>query len=196
MTINRKLYSRLLKQHKVKRKEINFKKNTEAKRAIMRELIHTYGLETESRRQTLKKLQQHGLTVPKEVSSDPFTWSGLRLFGAKEKKYERSLTSRIKHLKSDTIPTEAQMYPSRSFFKDEYVYIVKIKLNNGKTKSVLIFADKPLSRKYVERVVGRAIRTGDFEDDSMLFEKSPPLDEIDFGSIVDFSVEGLMRGTR
>lgn len=194
MTLNKSLYTRLLKQKKVSRKEINKKKNLDAKRAIIRELIQYYNVNDLSRTQILKSIRQHGIKIPKDISSNPYEFAGIRKFGAKEEAYNRKLIKRVQKLKDTTLPKDNQMFPSKSFNKGEYVWIIEYTIN-GKKKTALIMSDNPQTTKRVKRVVGDLIRTGEFDDENFLFMDSPPLGNIDLGAIESFRVVGLMRGT-
>lgn len=188
------LYTRLLKQKKVSRKEINKAKNSDKKRAIIRELLQDYNQQELSRTQTLKLIRKHGIKIPKDIADNPFEFAGIKRFGQKETGHNRKLTTRIQKLKGSTIPKENQMFASKSFNKGEYVYILEYKAGSKK-KTALIMSDIPVSRNRIEKVIGDMIRTGEFDDESFLFLDSPPLRDININDITSYRVVGLMRGT-
>jgi len=195
MTINKPLYTRLLKQKKVSRKEINKKKNLDKKRAIIRELIQWYNQDQLSPTQTLKLVRKHGIKIPKDISSNPFEFAGIRRFGKEQAKLDRRLITRIQKLKGTTIPTDRQAYPSKTFDRDMYVYIIQYWIK-GISKTTIVGTDKLVSRNAVEKMFGELIRTGEFDAENWLFFISPPLGDIDLGAIESFKVVGLMRGTK
>jgi len=195
MPINKSLYTLLLKQHKVSRKDINKKKNIDKKRAIIRELIQWYDSDNLSKTQNLKLIRKHGLRIPNDIAKLPYQFAGIKKFGAKAEKENRKLITRIQKLKGTTVPKFYQAYPSQSFNDGEYVWIIQYRLSDGKKKQALIMSDKLVSRNSVNKVIGDLIRTGEFDEENFLFLNSPPMGDIDLGSITSFKVIGLMRGT-
>jgi len=202
MPFDRKHYTKLLKQNKVKRSEINRKKNAEAKRSILRDLIQWYNTENLSRTATLKLVRKHGLTIPAEVRREPFAWAGIKRFGEKEQKFTRRQIGYIKRLKPTTIPREDRLYGINQYEKGHYVYIVKLytgkKTKKGKAeyKSVLIETDELVSSLRIERAVWSVIETGDFDDEALLFETSPELIFRKLETITRIEVSGIMKGTK
>jgi len=201
MPADRKLYTRLLKQNKVKRKDINRKVNLAKREKIIRELVQDYNRQNLSRTTTLKLVRSHGIKIPKTIARDPFEFAGIRRFDEKERQFTRRQIGYIKRLKGTTIPRLDQVYGSRSFYRGEYAYIIKMKIWSHTKKvyyykTTLVMADKLLSRNQVYRSVARAIETGDFEDEDILFDQSPPLGDIATADIESFEVSGIMKGVR
>lgn len=196
MTLNKSLYTRLLKQKKVSRKEINKKKNLDKKRAIIRELVQYYNSNNLSRTQVLKSIRQHGIKIPKDISSNPYEFAGIRKFGAKEEEYNRKLIKRIQRLKGTTIPIDKQAFPSKSFNKGEYVWIISYTMADGTNRSSLIMTDKLVSRNMVQDTIDDMMLKGVWNEEEYFFMDSPPM-SVFAGNldVMSWAVVGLMRGT-